>query len=260
MGVLNVTPDSFSDGGVHATVDDAVVHGLAMRDAGADIVDVGGESTRPGAEPVPAAEEMRRVLPVVAALAAEGVVVSIDTSKPDVARACIDAGAEIVNDVTALGAAGMAELCAEAGVGVILMHMRGTPRTMQDDPSYVDVVVEVEAFLLERARTAQAAGIASDRIALDPGIGFAKTTAHNLTLLAHLDRLTACGFPVVVGTSRKRFLGEILGGRPPEGRDVATSATVVSSILDGAAVVRVHDVPLAVDAARTADAIVRAGR
>lgn len=260
MGVLNVTPDSFSDGGVHATAEEAVTHGIAMRDAGADVVDVGGESTRPGADAVPAAEEIGRVLPVVAALAAESVVVSIDTSKPDVARACIDAGAQIVNDVTALGAEGMAELCAESGVGVILMHMRGTPRTMQDDPTYDDVVADVAAFLAQRARSVQAAGVAVDRIAIDPGIGFGKTTAHNLTLLAHLDRLTALGFPVVVGTSRKRFLGEILGGRPPAGRDVATAATVVSSILKGAAVVRVHDVPSALDAARTADAIVRAGR
>lgn len=260
MGVLNVTPDSFSDGGAFASADDAVAHGCAMRDAGADIIDVGGESTRPGARSVAADEELARVLPVVAALAGEGVVVSIDTSKPAVAGPCIDAGAEIVNDVTGLRADGMAALCADRGVGVVVMHMQGSPRTMQDDPAYTDVVAEVRSFLLERAETAEAAGIASDRIAIDPGIGFGKTTAHNLALLGGLDALVATGRPVVIGASRKRFLSEILGGRQPAARDVATAATVVTSVLSGGSVVRVHNVPMALDAARTADAIVRAGR
>ncbi len=261
MGIVNVTPDSFSDGGRWFDPNAAVAHGLAMTAAGADIVDVGGESTRPGAEPVPVDEEIRRVAPVIATLAAEGVVVSIDTAKVPVAAAAVTAGAEIVNDITALGPPAMAQFCADAGVGVVLMHMQGMPRTMQVSPHYDNVVADVHRFLEARAGVAIAAGIDADRICLDPGIGFGKTVDHNLQLLAGLATLTSGDHPILVGTSRKRFLGSILetSGRTADvaGRDRATAATVVAAILAGAAVVRVHNVAAALDAVRVADAIVR---
>jgi dihydropteroate synthase len=261
MGVVNVTPDSFSDGGRWFDPDVAAAHGLAMTAAGADIVDVGGESTRPRAEPVPVGEEIRRVTPVITKLVAEGVIVSVDTAKVPVAEAAVAAGAEIVNDVTALRSPPMAQFCANTGVGVILMHMQGTPRTMQVSPHYDNVVVDVHRFLEAQVGAAIAAGVGSDRICLDPGIGFGKTVDHNVQLLAGLATLTSGDHPILVGTSRKRFLGAILeragGTVDVASRDRATAATVVASILAGAAVVRVHDVAAALDAVRVADAIVR---
>jgi dihydropteroate synthase len=263
MGILNVTPDSFSDGGRFSTVDEAVAAGRVLWDAGADIVDVGGESTRPGAHPVAVEEELDRVIPVVAALAGGGVVVSVDTSKAAVASAAIEAGAEIVNDVTSFGDPEMAEVCGALGAGVVVMHMQGTPRTMQVAPHYEDVVAEVAAFVEGRALVAREAGVDAERICVDPGIGFGKSFEHNLTLLANLERLVAGDHPVLLGASRKRFLGAILDDAGVEaaldGRDAATSATTAFAIKAGVAVVRVHNVPMALEVARTADAIVRAG-
>jgi dihydropteroate synthase len=267
MGIVNVTPDSFSDGGRFvagpgpADHEAAIAQGRRLVASGADLIDVGGESTRPGAEPVGLDEELRRIVPVVRALAADGVPVSVDTSKPEVARAAAGAGAEIVNDVTGLRDPRMIEVCAETGVGIVIMHMRGEPRTMQDDPTYDDVVAEVRAHLLERVETAAAAGIARERICLDPGIGFGKTSMHNLQLLTALDSLTGSGYPVLLGTSRKRFLGAILenAGIPsmPDQRDGATAATSALAVAAGVAVLRVHDVRSTLEAARVADAIVR---
>ncbi|HEX2403259.1 MAG TPA: dihydropteroate synthase, partial [Acidimicrobiia bacterium] len=198
MGVINVTPDSFSDGGLHLDPVEAISAGQEMIEHGADLVDVGGESTRPGAEGVPAIEELRRVIPVVEALAAGGAVVSIDTSKPNVARAALDAGAEVVNDVTAAATGGMPEMLGESGAGVVLMHMKGTPRTMQRDPTYEDVVGEVAAFLGSRAEEMMKAGVDRASIAIDPGIGFGKTITHNLELIERLEDLAGMGFPVVL--------------------------------------------------------------
>lgn len=260
MGVVNTTPDSFSDGGQWAEPRAAIRRGFQLWDDGADLVDVGGESTRPGAHPVSVEEELARVVPVVEALAAHGIVVSIDTSKPEVAAAAIAVGAEIVNDVTGLGNPEMVDLCEETGVGVVIMHMQGNPRTMQTDPSYDDVVADVGAFLLDRTAMAVERGIDSSRIVVDPGIGFGKTFEDNLALLAGIDEL-GNGQPVLIGASRKQFLGTILkrSGRPFEtvDRDTATAAAVALAVVGGAAVVRVHNAAGAVDAARTADAIVR---
>jgi dihydropteroate synthase len=258
MGVLNVTPDSFSDGGDYLDPSVAIAHGEAMATAGADLIDVGGESTRPGADPVAEADEIDRILPVVSALAARGLAVSVDTSKPAVAEAALAAGAEVINDVTAFGTPGMAATAAAAGAGVVLMHMRGTPRTMQVDPRYDNVVGDVCDFLLGRAAMAAEAGVDPDRICLDPGIGFGKTSAHNLLLLRNLGTFAATGYPILAGTSRKSFLGTLFPGSLPSGRDTATAATVALGVAAGAAVFRVHNVPAAVAAARTADAIVRA--
>jgi dihydropteroate synthase len=261
MGVLNVTPDSFSDGARFEGADAAVTAGLELWERGADLVDVGGESTRPGSTGVSPAEELDRVVPVVASLAAAGVTVSVDTSKPDVAAASLDAGAEVINDVTAGARAEMIEVCADRGAGVVLMHMQGTPETMQRDPSYEDVVAEVERFLLDRAEDAVAAGIEPSRICVDPGLGFGKRFADNLDLLAGLGRLASHGFPLLVGTSRKGFLGDVIGAAghpaPPPLRDPATHATTALAIAAGVAVVRVHDVVGGLQAARMADAIVR---
>lgn len=260
MGILNVTPDSFSDGGHWSDVDSTIDRGRQLAAMGADIIDVGGESTRPGAEPIGAVEELARVLPVVEALAAEDLVVSIDTSKPSVADAAIDSGAEIVNDVTGLSDPAMIEVCSGPGVGVVVMHMLGDPRSMQLEPTYGDVVEDVAAYLRHRTQEALAGGIDASRIVVDPGIGFGKTIRHNLSLLDGIDRL-GDGRPVLIGTSRKAFLGSILdrAGRPssPEDRDPATAATTALAIAGGAAIVRVHDVAGAVDVGRTADAIVR---
>jgi dihydropteroate synthase len=264
MGIVNVTPDSFSDGGRYAAVEAAVAHGLSMWNQGADVVDVGGESTRPGAEPVSAIEEMSRVVPIVRDLADEGVVVSVDTMKAEVASAAIGAGAHIINDVSALTDPEMADVCAATGAGVVLMHMQGEPRTMQDDPHYNDVVPEVASFLENRADHAVRAGIARSRICVDPGIGFGKTFDHNLDLLNGVDRLGAIGYPVLIGTSRKGFLGAILQDADypasADQRDPATAATVALAVVGGASVVRVHNVGHALQAARTADAMVRASR
>jgi dihydropteroate synthase len=252
MGIVNVTPDSFSDGGRFLHVDAAVAHGLALVEAGADLLDIGGESTRPGAAAVDETEERRRVLPVITELAAtSGVPVSVDTTKATVAAAAIEAGATIVNDVAAGRAdPSMLATVADGAAGYVAMHMLGDPRTMQDSPRYVDVVDEVGEFLLERLAAARAAGIPDEALAADPGIGFGKTVAHNLALLAHLDTLAArVDVPVLVGTSRKRFLGSLLrdvagaDGEPgPEERDDSTLATVVWALDAGARIVRVHDV------------------
>jgi dihydropteroate synthase len=259
MGIVNVTPDSFSDGGEHADTGSAVAHGLRLVAEGAAILDIGGESTRPGSEPVSAEQELRRVVPVVEGLAAvSAAVLSVDTTKAAVARAALDAGAVIVNDVTALrGDPAMADLVAERGCPVCLMHMLGEPRTMQDDPRYDDVVAEVSAFLEERLAVAVAAGVREEQVLLDPGIGFGKTLAHNLALLAHLDRIAAIGRPVVLGASRKRFIGALLGLEPGE-RAVGTVATTVLGLARGAAVLRVHDVRPNVEALRVAQAILEA--
>jgi dihydropteroate synthase len=243
MGVINVTPDSFSDGGEFLDPETAVARGLALAADGAVVLDVGGESTRPGSEPVPAEVELGRVLPVIRGLReSTGVAISIDTSKAVVAEQAIAAGAAFVNDVTALrGDPRMAEVVAEAGVPVCLMHMRGSPKTMQDDPRYDDVVAEVAAFLAERVGAAEEAGIARDAICIDPGIGFGKTGAHNLSILRHLDAIAAVGPPVVVGVSRKRFLGAIIHDADGP-RAVATAAANVEAVRRGAWMVRVHDV------------------
>ena len=258
MGALNVTPDSFSGDGRYADLGSAVTRGLEMLDEGADLVDVGGESTRPGAEPVAAEEELRRVIPVVRGLVAAGAVVSIDTAKAEVAAAALRAGAVVVNDVTALGDPAMAKVVAAAGAGLVLLHMQGTPRTMQEDPRYEDVVAEVARFLAGRAAAAQAAGVDPARLCLDPGIGFGKALEHNLALLRGIRDLVDLGYPVLVGASRKRFLAGILGPIPPGERDAATSAAHVLAIAGGAAVIRVHNVVVGLQTARVADAIVRA--
>ena len=243
MGVVNVTPDSFSDGGRFFAADDALAQGLALVREGAALVDIGGESTRPGSDPVAEDEELRRVLPVVEALAGRvGVPISVDTMKADVARRAFLAGASLVNDVSALRAdAAMAEVVAEAGCPVCLMHMSGQPKTMQDDPHYDDVVDDVLRFLEERMAFAVSRGVREEQILLDPGLGFGKTVEHNLTLLRHLDRVVSLGRPVVLGASRKRFLGVILGAEPGQ-RVSGTVATTVVGLLAGAHVFRVHDV------------------
>jgi dihydropteroate synthase len=256
MGVVNVTPDSFSDGGLFLDADAAVGHGRRLAEEGAAILDIGGESTRPGADPVPEREELDRVIPVIEGIRAHnGVVrVSIDTSKAAVAAAALDAGADYVNDVTALrGDPEMAALVAERGVDVCLMHMLGTPRTMQAEARYDDVVADVKAFLEQRIEAAVAAGIALERIEVDPGIGFAKNVDHNLELLGRLRELTALGRPLVLGTSRKSFLGAITGRETAE-RMPATLATVVMGYERGAEVFRVHDVAPARDALAVAAA------
>jgi dihydropteroate synthase len=260
MGVINVTPDSFSDGGLHLAPSEAIAAGRAMAEAGADLVDVGGESTRPGASPVDADEEIRRVVPVVSALATAGLVVSIDTSKPEVARAAIDAGAELVNDVTAAASEGMVELLASSGAGVVLMHMKGTPRTMQDDPVYADVVSEVAGFLADRARQVIGGGVDPASVAIDPGIGFGKTTSHNLELIDGLSRLVEHGYPVVLGASRKTFLGKITGIADPGARDGATAVVTALGFERGARVFRVHDVVSSRAALSLAAAIVDGGK
>ena len=258
MGIVNATPDSFSDGGLYLDGEAAVRHGLQLAREGAAILDVGGESSRPGAEPVDEAEEMARVLPVVERLAAAGERVSVDTTKLAVARAALAAGSTIVNDVSAFRFdPGMAELVAEAGAGCCLVHMRGEPRTMHHDPSYADVVSEVKAFLEERLAFATAAGIDEERIWLDPGIGFGKNLEHNLELLRRLEEIVAIGRPVVVGTSRKSFLGKLAGGKPAEERLPGTIATNVLALERGASIFRVHDVGPVVDALAVTAATVR---
>jgi dihydropteroate synthase len=259
MGVVNVTPDSFSDGGLHLKPAAAVAHGRRLRADGADVLDVGGESTRPGAEPVAVDEELERILPVVEALAADGgALVSVDTAKAAVARRALEAGAGLVNDVTALRDPDMAEAVARSGALVCLMHMRGEPRTMQDDPRYDDVVSDVEAFLEERLAFAVHEGIPEDRVWLDPGIGFGKTLEHNLELLRRLAEIVAIGRPVMVGTSRKSFLGRITG-RPEGERVPGTIATSVIAYERGATVFRVHDVREVTDALKVAAATVAPG-
>jgi dihydropteroate synthase len=260
MGVVNVTPDSFSDGGRFLDHDAAIARGRAVVAEGADWVDVGGESTRPRADPVPVDEELRRVVPVVEALAADGIAVSIDTRKAEVARAAVAAGARMVNDVSAT----LGEVAAEAGAGFVAMHMLGDPRTMQDEPAYDDVVADVRDFLVARADAARAAGIAEGDVWIDPGIGFGKTLAHNLALLANIDVLVATGYPVLVGTSRKTMLGTLAaradaGGSgavpPPTDRLEGSVATAAWCLMRGAAMVRAHDVAATVRAVEAVEAI-----
>jgi dihydropteroate synthase len=242
MGVVNVTPDSFSDGGLFLDPEAAIAHGRELAAAGAEILDVGGESTRPGAEAVPPDEELRRVIPVIEGLVAAEARVSVDTSKAAVAAAALEAGAGIVNDVTALrGDPEMAALCAGRGATVVLMHMRGEPRTMQENPRYEDVVAEVKAFLAERLEAAIAAGIDEEDVWLDPGIGFGKTAAHNMELLRRFGELRDLGRPLVIGTSRKSFIGRLDGSAADE-RLGGTIASSVLAAAEGAAVLRVHDV------------------
>jgi dihydropteroate synthase len=246
MGILNVTPDSFSDGGMHDDVDDAVDAALRMVDEGADIIDVGGESTRPGSDPVSEEEEIRRVVPVIERLSVLGMRISIDTMKAEVARLALQAGASIVNDVSALRAEGMVELCAEAGCTVCLMHMQGQPKTMQLEPTYRDVVSEVRDFLRIRAAEVQASGVAPDKIWIDPGIGFGKTTEHNLTLLRQLKELVKLPYPVLIGASRKAFIGRVLGSHddplPTLERLEGTLAVQVLAQASGARIIRTHEV------------------
>jgi dihydropteroate synthase len=257
MGIVNVTPDSFSDGGLFLDAEAAAEHGLELAAEGAGVLDVGGESTRPGAEPVAADEEAERVVPVVERLSAEGLQASIDTSKLEVARAALDAGATIVNDVAAFRfAPELAGLVAERGAGCVLIHMLGEPRTMQRDPRYDDVVSEVRAFLEERLAFAVAEGVPEERVWLDPGIGFGKSVEHNLELLRRLDEIVAIGRPVVIGTSRKSFLGKLAGGRPETERLPGTIATNVLAMERGATVFRVHDVAPVLDALAVAAATV----
>ncbi len=261
MGIVNVTPDSFSDGGHFLDAGRAIDHGLALAAAGAAVLDVGGESTRPGSQPVPAEEQRRRVVPVVRHLAAAaGVPVSVDTADASVAAAALEAGATIVNDITAGRDPAMLPLVAEAGVGYVFMHMQGTPATMQVDPRYDDVVAEVGAFLAERREAALEAGIPAGELMADPGLGFGKTVAHNLTLLARLgDIVAAAGVPVLVGPSRKGFIG-VAGGAPGaplpmDQREDGTLATVVWALDHGAAMVRVHDVAPATETVRLLQAV-----
>jgi dihydropteroate synthase len=258
MGILNVTPDSFSDGGQFLEADRAVEHGLEMAAQGAAIIDIGGESTRPGSQPIPAAEQIRRVVPVIGALAEKiDLPISIDTHHVEVARAALTAGASILNDITALSDERMADLAARRQVPVILMHMRGTPATMQVEPHYDDVVAEVRDFLLARCERAGSFGIPKERIFVDPGIGFGKTLHHNLVLLRNLDKLVATGCRVLVGTSRKAFIGKVTGKEKPADRIFGTAAAVALSVAAGASIVRVHDVGEMVDVVKMTNAILQ---
>ena len=248
MGIVNVTPDSFSDGGAHGSTEAAVAHGLRLAEEGADLLDVGGESTRPGAGEVPVEEELRRVIPVIERLAAEtSLPISVDTSKPEVMRAAVAAGAGLVNDVFALRREGALEAAAAAGVPVVLMHMQGEPRSMQDAPDYDDLVGEVHRFLAERIFACEMAGIPRKSIVLDPGYGFGKTTAHNLLLLRQQSRLLDLGLPLLAGLSRKRSLGEITGREVGERVHASVAAAVLAAEY-GARILRVHDVAATIDA------------
>ena len=256
LGIVNVTPDSFSDGGAHARADAAVAHGLRLAEEGADALDVGGESTRPGAADVPLEEELRRVLPVVERLAAEtSLPISIDTSKPEVMRAAVGAGAGMINDVQALRRDGALDAAAALGVPVLLMHMLGEPRSMQDAPRYDDVVGEVHRFLAERIFAAEMAGIARKRIVVDPGFGFGKTLQHNLALLAQLERFTDLGVPVLAGLSRKKSIGELTGRDDPRDRVFGSVAAHLVAAQRGARLLRVHDVAATVDALKVWEAV-----
>lgn len=243
MGIVNVTPDSFSDGGDHATTDAAVAHGLRLIEEGAHCLDIGGESTRPGAAPVTPDEEQRRVIPVIEALAAEGVVVSVDTRNASTMNAAMKAGATIINDVTALTHDPQAlNVAAETGAYVALMHMKGDPRTMQQEPHYDDVVSEVYAYLAERVEACVEAGVSREKIAIDPGIGFAKNDEHNLTLISQLDRFKELGCGILLGVSRKSLIGRISGEKDPKNRLAGSLALALSGVERGATILRVHDV------------------
>jgi dihydropteroate synthase len=258
MGVLNVTPDSFSDGGRFFDADRAIEHGLKMAAEGAAIIDIGAESTRPGAEPVSTDEQIRRVIPVIEALYKKiKIPISIDTNRSVVAKAALQAGAAIINDITALTDEYMGELAAEQQVPVILMHMQGTPATMQIEPKYEDVVREVLQFLLQRTQRAEQFGIPKERIFIDPGIGFGKTLEHNLELLRHIDKFVAAGYRVLVGTSRKSFIGKITGKEKPSERIFGTAASVALCVAAGVSIVRVHDVEEMSDVVRATNTICR---
>jgi dihydropteroate synthase len=256
LGIVNVTPDSFADGGEHATTDAAVAHGLRLAEEGADALDVGGESTRPGAQEVSLEEELRRVIPVIERLARETTLpISVDTSKPDVMRAAIAAGAGMINDVYALRRDGALETAASLHVPVVLMHMQGEPRSMQDAPQYDDVVGDVHRFLAERIFAAEMAGIAKKQIVVDPGFGFGKTLAHNLALLAQLERFTELGVPVLAGLSRKKSIGELTGRDDPHARVHGSVAAHLIAAQRGAKLLRVHDVAATVDALKVWEAV-----
>jgi dihydropteroate synthase len=257
MGILNVTPDSFYDGGRYARAEAAVQHALQMVQDGADIVDIGGESTRPGSQPVPEEEELRRVLPVIEAVRGQvDVPISIDTTKSRVAERALQAGACMVNDISGLGFdPRMAEVVARHGALCCVMHIQGTPQTMQQNPQYEDVVRDISRYFEERLALAERAGIPRENIWLDPGIGFGKTVEHNLEILRRLREFTAFGLPILIGTSRKSFIGKILGDLPPEERLEGTAATVAIAIMNGANAVRVHDVREMVRVARMTDAV-----
>lgn len=247
MGVVNVTPDSFSDGGRFFDASQAIAQAMKLREEGADFIDVGGESTRPGSQPVPADEELRRVMPVVEALVKEGIAVSIDTMKAEVMLEAIRAGCAVVNDVQGFRGEGTIEAVARSKVGVVAMHMQGTPGTMQRAPQYGDVVREVTDFLLERARALEKAGVDRGRIVLDPGFGFGKTVEHNKALFRALPRLASHGYPVLAGVSRKKMIGDFTG-RPAAERSAGSVAAALLAVQNGASLVRVHDVKETVDA------------
>lgn len=256
VGIVNVTPDSFSDGGEHPTPEAAVAHGLRLAEEGADVLDVGGESTRPGAEEIPVEEELRRVIPVIERLANETALpISIDTSKPEVMRAAVAAGAGMINDVYALRRDGALEAAASLGVPVVLMHMHGEPRSMQDAPDYDDVVGDVHRFLAERMFAAEMAGIAKKNIVIDPGFGFGKTREHNLSLLAQLERFVELGVPVLAGLSRKKTIGDLTGRDDPHDRIHGSVAAALIAAQRGAKLLRVHDVAATVDALKVWTAV-----
>lgn len=257
MGIVNVTPDSFSDGGVYDDPARAVAWGERLIAEGAALVDVGGESTRPGALPVTAAEEIARVRPVIHRLSAEPVPVSVDTRHAEVAMACLEAGASVINDIEGFRNPEMFELAVESDAGLVVMHMLGDPQTMQQEPRYGDVVGEVGGFLLAQAAALEAAGVARERIMLDPGIGFGKTLAHNLSLIAALPELASYGYPLLIGASRKRFIGELSGEQDPAQRLGGSLAVAIEAARGGASVVRVHDVGPTVQALAVRDAIER---
>lgn len=259
MGILNVTPDSFSDGGEFFDVEKAVSRGVQMGEDGAAIIDIGPESTRPGSEPVSADEQVRRAVPVIERLAAKMTIpISIDTYEPMVAERALAAGAGMINDITALAKEAMAEAALRYDVPVVLMHMQNEPRTMQKNPVYADVVGEVLDFLVQRARYAEERGIDREKIFIDPGIGFGKTLEHNLSLMKNIDKFADTGYRVLVGTSRKRFIGVLTGKDEPMRRDFGTAATVTVSALKGASIVRVHDVSQVVDVVKVTNAIKKA--
>ena len=256
MGIVNVTPDSFSDGGAHDTTEAAVAHGLKLVEEGADLLDIGGESTRPGAAPVSIDEELRRVVPVIEQLAARTAVpISIDTCKPEVMRAAVASGAGMINDIFGLRQDGALQAAADAGVPVVLMHMQGEPGHMQTDPQYDDVVAEVHGFLVQRLFAAEMAGIAKKNLVIDLGFGFGKTTAHNMTLLARSERFLELGVPMLAGLSRKRSLGELTGHQSPAERVAASVAAHLIAVQRGARIVRVHDVAATVDALKVWQAV-----
>lgn len=256
MGILNVTPDSFSDGGKFHHIDAALTHAQQMIEQGADIIDIGGESTRPGAQPVMLEEELQRVIPVIQALSGCGAVLSVDTYKPEVMRAAIEAGVHMVNDVFALQQPGASQAVQDSQVAICLMHMQGTPQTMQVQPSYQNVLAEVQAFLTQRVEVVRQIGVGDDRIVLDPGFGFGKKTAHNLTLLKHLAELHIANLPILAGLSRKSVLGQIVG-QDADQRVFASVAASVLAVSHGANIVRVHDVKATVEALKVTTAVMQ---